>query len=229
MELQRPRESLHRLADCVDDRWRVRRWIISVLDEARHADAGDGELLAAEWQAISPKLKRRIIRRAAGVGIALGFGSKFLIGLETFVLVLLAFTGGQLTLRTEASHPSFWEMLVALVIGTAVALLFSLLLLRPQVRWFVDDGTTDRARRRAVARVPMQQVGADLAGWAVSFGVYALIAEVSPLFLATVGGAFAFAAASSCAGAPRRRRSSSPPRWPRGPSPRHWVAFLPNW
>ncbi|AVL99675.1 adenylate/guanylate cyclase domain-containing protein [Gordonia iterans] len=198
MELQRPRESLHRLADCVDDRWRVRRWIISVLDEARHADAGDGELLAAEWQAISPKLKRRIIRRAAGVGIALGFGSKFLIGLETFVLVLLAFNGGQLTLRTEASHPSFWEMLVALVIGTAVALLFSLLLLRPQVRWFVDDGTTDRARRRAVARVPMQQVGADLAGWAVSFGVYALIAEVSPLFLATVGGAFAFAAVTSC-------------------------------
>ncbi|MFT3660006.1 MAG: adenylate/guanylate cyclase domain-containing protein [Gordonia sp. (in: high G+C Gram-positive bacteria)] len=196
MEIQRSRESLHRLVDQIDERWRLRRWIFDVFDGPRDADVPN-EHLAAVWPSVEPRFKRAVTRRAAAVSVTIGVGSKFLIGIETFVLVILAFNGGSFTLRTESMNPGYWEMLIALVIGAGASTVISLLLLQPHIRWFIENGGTDSLRRRSVAGIPIRQSGADVAGWLVSYVIYMLISDVSRQFLATVGGAFVLSAVTS--------------------------------
>lgn len=195
MELQRSREAMHDVATRIEA-WAPRSWVLRPLRRGR--GPMDGELLATEWRALAPSVRQRVLRRAAFVGISVGIGSRSAIGLETFVLVLLAFTGGRFTLNTELDHPNFYDMLIATVIGSAVSIVISFLLLRRHFRWFASGEPADSARRRAVARIPIQQVGADILGWVASYLLYALIADVTALFLVTVGGAFALAAVTSC-------------------------------
>ncbi|MEZ5210970.1 adenylate/guanylate cyclase domain-containing protein [Gordonia sp. (in: high G+C Gram-positive bacteria)] len=196
MELQRQRDAMHEVADRLEA-CAPRSWVLRPL-RRRGGPPIDGELLATEWRALDQPLRERVLRRAAFVGISAGIASRSAIGLETFILVLLAFTGGRFTLNTELDHPSFYDMLIATVIGSAVSIGISYVLLRRHFLWFAAGEPADDARRRSVARIPIQQVGADILGWVASYLLYALIADVTPLFLVTVGGAFTLAAVTSC-------------------------------
>lgn len=196
MLFQRSRNAAHAVANRIES-WGMRQWVAAVQHDARRATGPHGEL-TVDWQSFDVDLRRRVLQRAATVILFIGIISRFLIGLETFALVLLAFNGGRFSLQAEVDHPSFFHMFIAVVAGTVVSTFVAVLVLRPQFDWFASGVPADTARRRAVARIPMQQVGADLIGWGSSFAVYALIADVGPLFLATVGGAFALAAVTSC-------------------------------
>lgn len=197
MLLQRSRAAIHAAADRIES-WGMRQWVIAVHDDARRAAGPHNEFLADDWQSFDLALRRRVLRRAATVIITIGVVARFLIGLETFALVLLAFNGGRFSLHSEVSHPSFLDMLVAVAAGTAISTVVAVLVLRPRFAWFVSGEPATDANRRAVARIPMLQVGADLAGWASSLGIYALIADVSGLFLVIVASAFTMAAVTSC-------------------------------
>ncbi len=195
MELHRPRAALHRTANRIDALHPMQR----IARSLGHQDytPGDGRL-ASDWAAMEVPQRRRVVRRAASAGITIAIASKFMIGLETFVLVLLAFTGGLFSLRADVDHPSFWDMLIAVVVGSVVSTVVAVLLLQKDFDWFAGGEPADAARRRSVARIPIRQVGADLLGWLASFFVYWAIADVTPIFLATVGGAFTLAAITSC-------------------------------
>lgn len=196
MPIQRSRVALHAVADRLESLG-PRHWVTSILGAAG-SPAEREQWLAADWQALDTDLRSRLVDRAAFVAFLFGVFSKLIIGLETFALVLLAFNGGRISLHADISHPAFFDMLIAAVVGTAASTVVAVLLMRPQFAWFIAGAPADSAQRRAVARIPIRQVGADLVGWAVSFVTYALIADVSDFFLAIVGGAFALAAITSC-------------------------------
>ncbi|MFC0314456.1 adenylate/guanylate cyclase domain-containing protein [Gordonia phosphorivorans] len=196
MPIQRSRKALHAFADRLDTLG-PRHWVTSILSEVGSPVERE-QWLAADWQALDSDVRRRLVDRAAVVAFLFGVFSKLIIGLETFALVLLAFNGGRITLDSGASHPDFFDMLIAAVVGTAASTVAAVLMVRPHFTWFIAGAPADPAQRRAVARIPIRQVGADLIGWAVSFGTYAFIADVSDFFLAIVGGAFALAAITSC-------------------------------
>ncbi|GAC58785.1 adenylate cyclase [Gordonia hirsuta DSM 44140 = NBRC 16056] len=190
MHLQRTRALLHAIADRLDA-LTMRPWVGAVLDD-------HGELSVSERLAVDAPLRRRVLRRVAIGGLGTGLGSNLLIGAEIFVLVLLSYTGGRLTLHTAVSHPAFGDMLVAVLVSIAVSMAAAVALLRPDFRWFLSGAPADAARRRSVGQIPVRQVSADLLGWLFGFAVYALLAGGDGRFLVIVGGAFALSAVTSC-------------------------------
>lgn len=192
--MRRSRDAFHRTANRLDAINPMQR-IARSLSQDEYVD---GQSLAQRWAELDVPRRRVLVRRASSVGVAVAVVSKILIGLETFILVLLAFAGGLFSIEDSIAHPSFSDMLVAVMGGSAVSMVVAVLLLRPELAWFVSGEPADAARRRSVARIPMRQVGADVLGWLASFFLYWIVAEVTPVFLATVGGAFALAAITSC-------------------------------
>ncbi|NED66371.1 adenylate/guanylate cyclase domain-containing protein, partial [Streptomyces sp. SID10244] len=75
------------------------------------------------------------------------------VGVETFLLVQLAFNGGQLNFDTTLGAPNFPAVVIAIVIGLIINVALGLSVFRPQLRWFVSGRPADRARRRAVQRI----------------------------------------------------------------------------
>ena len=194
--MQRFRTLLHDAADRLAS-WSMRHWVSTVMrDDVVLSD--DSGLLAIEWKAVKPEARRRVLRRLAAASRLVWTAFRLLISLEIFVLVLLSYGGGRWQwYNSTHHHPGYGDMVVAVVIGAAVSLTASLLFLRPQAKWFVSGEPANAQQRRAVARIPSGQVVADLIGWAVSFVVYVLIADVDGTFLAVVGGAFTLAAITS--------------------------------
>ncbi len=182
MPIRMIRGALHAIADRVDA-LSSRHWATAVLRDAGAQQGVNRELLASEWQTIDVDLRRRVLRRTI-VGTRLEwFGFRLLIGLEIFVLILLSYTGGRLTFRTDGDHPGFASILVAVLLGAVVSVVASSLMLRPQAQWFVSGEPADARRRLQVAQIPSRQVIADLIGWIAGFASYLLIADVSTTFL----------------------------------------------
>ncbi|MFM9377592.1 adenylate/guanylate cyclase domain-containing protein [Gordonia sp. VNK21] len=194
VEREWARGLLHRLADQAD-RLSFAQLIGGPLGtgEAR----GAGGYLAEDWRALDMDRRRRIANRAIAVSLVVGLGARVLITIETFLLVLLAFNGGRLSVHTAVDHPSFWDMFWAVLIGGLVTLIAAGLQLKPQTDWFISGEVADAERRRAVRNIPLKQAYSDVLGWVVSIGIYALVADVSLPFLAAVGGAFSLAAVTS--------------------------------
>ncbi|MFZ2511131.1 MAG: adenylate/guanylate cyclase domain-containing protein [Gordonia sp. (in: high G+C Gram-positive bacteria)] len=197
MPIQQIRRMLHGVADRVDA-LSLRHWATAALRDADALHGADRELLASEWQSIDADLRLRVLRRTI-VGTRLEwFGFRLLIGLEIFVLILLSYTGGRMTFQAEAEHPGFVAILIAVLVGAAVSVVASSLLLRPQAQWFLSGEPADARRREMVARIPSRQVMADLVGWIAGFVCYVLVADVSATFLAVAAGAFILSATTSC-------------------------------
>lgn len=151
-----------------------------------------------DWTRVPLAQRRRMARWAvASASIAI-LSANFMFGVETFLLVQLAFNGGQMTFETTLGAPNFPAVVVAIVLGMLVNVLISLRVLKPQLNWFVSGSPADHRRRRAVQRIPLYQVYATMFGWATAVGAYLLFA--SDLTGATVAGvstAFALAGLSS--------------------------------
>lgn len=188
---------LHAVADRVDA-LSLRHWANAALRDADAMHGADRELLASEWRHIDEDLRRRVLRRTI-IGTRLEwFGFRLLIGLEIFVLVLLSYSGGRLTFHADAGRPGYVAILIAVLVGAAVSVVTSSLLLRPQAQWFLSGEPADERRREMVARIPSRQVIADLIGWIVGFLCYVLIADVGASSLAVAAGAFVLSATTSC-------------------------------
>ncbi|MFT4087288.1 MAG: adenylate/guanylate cyclase domain-containing protein [Gordonia sp. (in: high G+C Gram-positive bacteria)] len=202
MEKRWPRDLLHRLADRMDD-YRALDYVTGRVDGRgrplirRSRRGSRQEWLATDWLELGEPARRRIARRAVAIGAIVGIAVKIFISLETFALILLAFNGGRLSLHTGLEHPAFGDILIAAVVGNAVSVIVAMLLLRPDLEWFARGDDADAARRRSIRMLPARQLGADALGWAVSFGIYALIADVPRIFLVVVGGAFLLATVTS--------------------------------
>lgn len=195
MGLQQSRHAFHSGANRVEAY--LPRLLRKGLFRGEQVPAGAGELLASDWLALDAAARGRVARRATAIGFSAALITKLVISVETFVLVLLAFNGGRLSLRVEHSHPDYRDMLIAVIVGSVASTVLAIVLLRPQLDWFVTGEPADAHRRRAVGRLPLREALADVSGWAVSFGVYALVADITGVFLATVGTAFALAAVTS--------------------------------
>lgn len=153
---------------------------------------------SAEWKEITSSERARLVRRAVVISGAAIVGSNGLIGLETFLLVQLAYNGGQLTFGTTLGAPNFPAVIVAIIVGMMVNAVVSMLLLRPQIRWFVSGEPADDARRRSVQRIPILQVLGIMIAWACSLGVWTLVSLVTSDLSAD--NAFGVAVAFSLAG-----------------------------
>ncbi|MBB4135018.1 adenylate/guanylate cyclase domain-containing protein [Gordonia humi] len=190
--IRRQRAAAHRIADWIDENATASA-VMGLSAEGRRGDAEILELDAAT--------RRMFARRGVVIGGLIVAGAKILIGIETFVAVLLAFNGGRLDLSTDADYPPLMgEVLVALVLGTLVSVIASFILLIPQFRWFISVESAepaDEARRDQVRAIPRRLVLADLLGWVVASGVYAILADIAVVFLLAVAGAFGLAAVTS--------------------------------
>ncbi|GAA1481287.1 adenylate/guanylate cyclase domain-containing protein [Gordonia sinesedis] len=156
---------------------------------------------SADWKEFEPRERARLVRRAvviAGVAIV---GSNTLIGLETFLLVQLAYNGSQLTFDTTLGAPDFPAVIVAIVVGVLVNIVVSILLMLPQIRWFVSGQPADDRRRLSVQRIPILQVLGTVTAWSCALLVWMLLSLSTPdLTGATALGvavAFSLAALSS--------------------------------
>lgn len=152
----------------------------------------------ADWAEIGPDRRKSLARRAAAVATASIVGSNALIGLETFLLVQLAYNGGQLDRESTIGAPNFPAVVAAIVVGLFVNVVLGLLLLRPQLRWFVSCEPADEARRRAVQRIPLVQVAGTVAAWVFALVCYAVVArDLTPEVVLGVATAFTLAGLSS--------------------------------
>ncbi|WP_442903632.1 adenylate/guanylate cyclase domain-containing protein [Gordonia sp. Z-3] len=148
-----------------------------------------------------PRTQRaRMSRRATAAAAIALIGTNCAIGIETFLLVQLAYNGSQLTLEGTVGAPNFPAVLTGIIVGTLTNMLFGVLLIKPQVDWFVSGIPADRARRAAIRHIPRNQVIATLAAWTTAVGSYAVVAD-DPSSSRTAGVAAAFllaAMSSSC-------------------------------
>ena len=164
----------------------VSRWLWG-----RHRPSSLGQLIA-----LHPGTRARMARRAT-VAAVLALGATNLsVGAETYLLVQLAFNGGQLTF--DADGPlDFGAVVLAIALGAVLNVALGLAVLRPQLDWFVLGKPADHDRRRAVQRIPRHQVYATLVAWAVGVGMYFVFADrrTWTIFLA-ISVAFALAAGS---------------------------------
>ena len=134
----------------------------------------------------------------AVIAVTAVIASNTVIGVETFLLVQLAFNGGQLTFDETLGAPNFPVVVGAIIVGILTNLLLGMLAVRPQLRWFISCQPADHARRRAVQRIPIVQLGVTVVSWSAAALFYVFIAE--ELTTATVAGvavAFALAGMSS--------------------------------
>ncbi|MCF8602599.1 adenylate/guanylate cyclase domain-containing protein [Gordonia sp. HY442] len=189
----RHRATAHRIADWIDARTSPES-VVGLGGSGR--SRGDAELLELDTQT-----RRSFARRGMLVGGVIVAGAKILIGIETFVAVLLTFNGGRLDLYTDSDYrPLMGTVLASLVLGTLTSVVASFVFLTPQFRWFISVGPTEPAddrRRDAIRAIPRRLVFADAFGWAVAFGVYALVSDVRLVFVLAVAGAFGLAAVTS--------------------------------
>lgn len=150
------------------------------------------------WARIGPPMRSKIAIHATLTAMTAVIASNAVIGAETFLLVQLAFNGGQLTFDETLGAPNFPVVVGAIVVGILTNLLLGMLAVRPQLRWFISCRPADHARRRAVQRIPIVQLGVTVVSWSAAVLFYVLIAE--ELTTATVAGvavAFALAGMSS--------------------------------
>ncbi|MCR5977961.1 HAMP domain-containing protein [Gordonia jinghuaiqii] len=150
------------------------------------------------WARIGPEVRSRIARHAAITAMTAVVVSNALIGVETFLLVQLAFNGGQLTFAETLGAPNFPVVVGAIVVGILTNVILGLIAVRPQLRWFISCRPADHARRRAVQRIPLVQLFVTVIAWYAAVLFYVLIA--SELTLSTVVGvgvAFTLAGLSS--------------------------------
>ncbi|WP_238421105.1 adenylate/guanylate cyclase domain-containing protein [Gordonia sp. 'Campus'] len=150
------------------------------------------------WSRIGPTMRSRIALHATVTAMTAVIASNAVIGAETFLLVQLAFNGGQLTFDETLGAPNFPVVVGAIIVGILTNLLLGLIAVRPQLQWFISCQPADHARRRAVQRIPIVQVLVTATAWTAAVLFYVLIAE--QLTTATVAGvavAFALAGSSS--------------------------------
>ncbi|MGW8812483.1 adenylate/guanylate cyclase domain-containing protein [Gordonia terrae] len=150
------------------------------------------------WARIGPTMRSKIALHATVTAMTAVIASNAVIGVETFLLVQLAFNGGQLTFDETLGAPNFPVVVGAIVVGILTNLLLGMLAVRPQLRWFISCQPADHARRRAVQRIPIVQLGVTVVSWSAAALFYVFIAE--ELTTATVAGvavAFALAGMSS--------------------------------
>lgn len=129
------------------------------------------------WARIGPVMRARIARYAMVVAVLAIVGSNALIGLETFLLVQLAYNGGQLTFATTLGAPNFPAVIFAVLVGIVINVLLGVLVLRPHLRWFVSCAPADHERRRAVQRIPRHQVFGTMIAWSAAVIGYVLAAD----------------------------------------------------
>ncbi|MFT4127815.1 MAG: adenylate/guanylate cyclase domain-containing protein [Gordonia sp. (in: high G+C Gram-positive bacteria)] len=158
-----------------------------------------GEPGIADWAAYGPEVRERMSRRAVAVGVAGIVGTNAMIGIETSVLVQLAYSGGRLTVESTIAAPNFPGVVVAILVGIVGNVVLGLAMLRPQIQWFVSGVPADCARRAAIARIPYLQVASTVIAWAAAVLSYILVAANSLTVTTVVGviGAFTLAGASS--------------------------------
>ena len=150
------------------------------------------------WARIGPPMRSKIALHATVTAMTAVIASNTVIGVETFLLVQLAFNGGQLTFDETLGAPNFPVVVGAIIVGILTNLLLGMLAVRPQLRWFISCQPADHARRRAVQRIPIVQLGVTVVSWSAAALFYVFIAE--ELTTATVAGvavAFALAGMSS--------------------------------
>ncbi|WP_288815839.1 adenylate/guanylate cyclase domain-containing protein [uncultured Gordonia sp.] len=150
------------------------------------------------WARIGPPMRSKIALHATVTAMTAVIASNTVIGVETSLLVQLAFNGGQLTFDETLGAPNFPVVVGAIIVGILTNLLLGMLAVRPQLRWFISCQSADHARRRAVQRIPIVQLGVTVVSWSAAALFYVFIAE--ELTTATVAGvavAFALAGMSS--------------------------------
>ncbi|MGB3696587.1 MAG: adenylate/guanylate cyclase domain-containing protein [Gordonia sp. (in: high G+C Gram-positive bacteria)] len=184
------RAELHRFADWVDRRLKVAYFGGRLVD-------GGNERVASEWRSMDVPTRRSIAGRAMLLGGAIMAGAKILISVETFVAILLAFSGGDLTVHPAGRDPGMLAILLSTLVGLIVSLICSLLFLRPQFAWFVSGAPADAERRKQVRVIPMRAVYADLLGWLAAYLSYVITAGARPVFLLAMAVAFVLAAVTS--------------------------------
>ncbi|MCH5643226.1 adenylate/guanylate cyclase domain-containing protein [Gordonia sp. ABSL49_1] len=150
------------------------------------------------WARIGPVMRTRIARYAVVVAVLAIVGSNALIGLETFLLVQLAYNGGQLTFETTLGAPNFPAVIFAVVVGMVINVVLGVAVLRPQLQWFISCAPADHDRRRAVQRIPRHQVFGTMVAWSAAVICYALAADdLTVKTLSGVAVAFTMAGCSS--------------------------------
>lgn len=159
----------------------------------------DGEPGLAEWEALGPDGRRRLARRAVSIAVASIVGSNALIGVETFLLVQLAYNGGRLSVDTTIKAPNFPDIVVAIIVGIVINVVLGVVMLRPQIRWFISGEPAGHARRLAVQRIPIMQVVSTGIAWTASVLTYVLDSAGQSNLRTLLGVAVAFGlAALSC-------------------------------
>ncbi|WP_124711257.1 adenylate/guanylate cyclase domain-containing protein [Gordonia insulae] len=152
------------------------------------------------WTDLTIAERARMARWATGAAAVTIGSANCLVGVETFLLVQLAFNGGQLNFDTTIGAPNFPAVVIAIITGLLINVILGLAVFKPQLRWFVSGRPADHARRRAVQRIPGLQVSTTLVAWTVA--VLAYVVAASELTAQTVVGvAVAFMMAgfsSSC-------------------------------
>ena len=125
-------------------------------------------------------------------------GSNVLVGLETFLLVQLAYNGGQMTFATTLGAPNFPAVVAAIGVGLVVNVVLVFAVMVPQLRWFISGEQADRERRRSVQRIPFAQAAATIVGWLLAVLSYVLLSldRLSADDLLGVAVAFALAGLS---------------------------------
>ena len=73
-----------------------------------------------EWGGIGRAERIRLARRASVIAGSAIVGSNVLVGLETFLLVQLAYNGGQMTFATTLGAPNFPAVVAAIGVGLVV-------------------------------------------------------------------------------------------------------------
>ncbi|MGC4962691.1 adenylate/guanylate cyclase domain-containing protein [Gordonia sp. DT218] len=154
--------------------------------------------ISQHWANLTATERARMARWAtAAAAMAISI-TNCVVGVETFLLVQLAFNGGQLNFDTTLGAPNFPAVVIAIVIGLGINVVLGLSVFRPQLRWFVSGRPADRARRRAVQRIPGYQVITTLVAWSAAVLSYVLAAnELTEKTVVGVAVAFMLAGFSS--------------------------------
>lgn len=157
---------------------------------------GDDGYPARDWSQVTVETRRRLAKRIL-IMITLGVaGGNAVAGIETVVMVKLAMSGGSVDFFTAYSGDTI-PMLLALVIGIATGILLCHRMIQQQLSWFVSGKPAGPARRRAIVMMPMYQVYATVAAWAVGVIVYEAAALSAGVSLLVIAAAFVMAGASA--------------------------------
>lgn len=132
-----------------------------------------------EWAEIGRAERIRLGRRATLVAGTAIISSNLLVGVETFLLVQLAYNGGQMTRETTVGAPNFPAMVTAIVLGLIVNVLLALVVMKPQLAWFISGEPADHARRRSVQRIPSVQASVTIGAWTMGVVGYCVVSLIN--------------------------------------------------